>query len=230
MRDALAEHRVGTEAALTRPVANRYAVILIDERHGERVVLWHRDPQLNVSPDELPAAAIASARVAHVDDEDEEMAIAAASIARDAGLVVTSDIDRVTPRTKALVNAVTIPIFAEHVPEALTGRRDMARALRALKATHHTLLCATLGARGAMLLDGDRLEHVAGYAIDAVDTTGAGDVFRGAFIYALLRGDTAVDIVRFANAAAAIACTRCGAIGGVPNLEDINERLKPQAT
>ncbi len=230
MRDALAQHRVDTEAAITRPVANRYAVILIDERHGERVVLWHRDPQLNVSPDELPAAAIANARVAHVDDEDEEMAIAAANIARDAGLVVTSDIDRVTSRTKALVDAVTIPIFAEHVPEALTGQRDMARALRALKATHHTLLCVTLGARGAMLLDGDRLEHVAGYAIDAVDTTGAGDVFRGAFIYALLRGDTAVDIVRFANAAAAIACTRCGAIGGVPNLEDINERLKPQAT
>ena len=221
MRDVLAQHHVSTDAAITRAVANRYAVILIDERHGERVVLWHRDAQLNVSRDELPAAAIAEARVVHVDDEDEEMAIAAAAIARSAGAIVTSDIDRVTERTRALVDAVTIPIFAEHVPHALTGDADMTRALRALRAPHHTLLCVTLGSRGAMLLHGDRVEHVPGYSVGVVDTTGAGDVFRGAFIYALLRGDSPTDIVRFANAAAAISCTRYGAIGGVPRLEDV---------
>jgi sugar/nucleoside kinase (ribokinase family) len=53
-----------------------------------------------------------------------------------------------------------------------------------------------------------------------VDTTGAGDVFRGAFIVALLRGDTPPDILRFANAAAAVSCTREGAIDGVPTLAD----------
>jgi sugar/nucleoside kinase (ribokinase family) len=229
MLHTLAQHGVSTDAAIARAVANRYAVILIDERHGERVVLWRRDPQLNVSRDELRATALAGARVVHVDDEDEELAIAAADIARAAGAVVTSDIDRVTARTRALVDAVTIPIFAEHVPEALTGDGDPESALRRLRAPHHALLCVTLGARGAMLLDGDRAEHVPGYAVDVLDSTGAGDVFRGAFIYALLRGDAPTDIVRFANAAAAVACTRYGAIGGVPRLEDINLRLKPQA-
>jgi sugar/nucleoside kinase (ribokinase family) len=76
-----------------------------------------------------------------------------------------------------------------------------------------------------MLLDGDRIEHVPGFEVEAVDTTGAGDVFRGAFIYALLRGDAPVAVVRFANAAAAVACTRPGAIGGVPTLEEINSQL-----
>ncbi len=229
MLHTLAQHGVSTDAAIARAVANRYAVILIDERHGERVVLWRRDPLLNVSRDELRATALAGARVVHVDDEDEELAIAAADIARAAGAIVTSDIDRVTARTRELADAVTIPIFAEHVPEVLTGDRDLESALRRLRAPHHALLCVTLGARGAMLLDGDRAEHVPGYAVDVLDSTGAGDVFRGAFIYALLRGDAPTDIVRFANAAAAIACTRYGAIGGVPSLEDINLRLKPQA-
>ena len=230
IRDELARRGVGTDAAPTRAVPNRHAVILIEERHGERIVLWDRDPQLAMRREEMPAALIAGARLVHVDDEDEAMAIEAARLARSARVPVTSDIDRVTARTRELADAVTVPIFGEHVPQALTGEPDMPRALAALRAPHHTLLCVTLGSRGALLLEGDRLEHVAGFPADVVDTTGAGDVFRGAFIYALLRGDCPGDVVRFANAAAAVACTRHGAIGGVPTLDEINVRLKPEAT
>ena len=230
MRRELDARGVSTQHAPTRDVPNRHAVILVDERHGERVVLWERSPTLAMRADELPEALLTGARLVHVDNEDEAIAIEAAHLARQAGVPVTSDIDRVTPHTQALVDRVTVPIFAEHVPEALTGHRDMERALRALRAPHHTMLCATVGARGAMLLDGDRLEHIPGFPADAVDTTGAGDVFRGAFIHALLRGDSPREIVRFANAAAAVSCTRFGAIGGVPTLEDITFRLKPEAT
>jgi sugar/nucleoside kinase (ribokinase family) len=230
MRDELSRRGVSTENAPTRDVPNRHAVILIDERHGERVVLWDRNPRLAMRPDELPETLLAGARLVHVDSEDETIAIAAAQLARRAGVPVTSDIDSVTARTPALADAVTIPIFAEHVPEALTGKHDMESALRALRAPHHTLLCVTIGARGAVLLDDDRFEHIAGFPTDAVDTTGAGDVFRGAFIYGRLRGDSPRDIVRFANAAAAVSCTRYGAISGVPTLEEINFRLKPEAT
>ena len=230
MREELAGRGVSIEHAPTRDVPNRHAVILLDARHGERVVLWERSPTLAMRADELPESLLTRARLLHVDNEDEAIAIAAARLARRAGVPITSDIDRVTTETRVLVDAVTVPIFAEHVPEALTGQRDMEAALRALRAPHHTLLCATLGARGAVLLHDDRFEHVPGFPTDAVDTTGAGDVFRGAFIHALLRGDSPRAIVRFANAAAAVSCTRYGAIGGVPSAEDINFRLKPEAT
>jgi sulfofructose kinase len=226
MRDELARRGVRTEAAITRPAPNRYAVILVNERNGERIVLWRRDPRLSVGREALPAATIAAARVVHVDDEDEELALEAARLARRAGVPVTSDIDRVTGRTRELTGAVTIPIFAEHVPQALTGERDLPRALAALRAPHHAMLCVTLGSRGAVVLDGDRLEHVPGYPVDVVDTTGAGDVFRGAFIWALLRGERPAEIVRVANAAAAIACTRHGAIAGVPTIEELDGRLR----
>jgi sugar/nucleoside kinase (ribokinase family) len=169
----------------------------------------------------VPQAVIAGARLLHVDDVDEEAAIAAAGVARAAGIPVTSDLDRVGTRTEALVAAVTIPIFAEQVPAALTGEGDVERALRKLRRTHSGLLCVTLGSRGAMLLDGDQLHHVPAPRVDAVDATGAGDVFRGGFIYALLRGDTPPDILRFANAAAAASCTRQGAMDSVPTLADV---------
>ncbi len=123
-------------------------------------------------------------------------------------------------RTEALIASVTVPIFAEHALEPLTGERDFERALRVLRRRHAGMLCVTLGARGAMLLDGDRLYHEPAFQAAVLDTTGAGDVFRGGFITALLRGDRPGDILRFANAAAAISCTRLGAINGVPTLEE----------
>jgi sugar/nucleoside kinase (ribokinase family) len=71
-----------------------------------------------------------------------------------------------------------------------------------------------------MLLVGDRMYMEPAFETTVVDTTGAGDVFRGGFISALLRGDAPKDILRFANAAAAISCSRGGAITGVPSLAE----------
>jgi len=224
IRDTLTRHGVDTSHAVVREGTSRYAVILVDEGTGERVVLWHRDPAVVVRRESITQDVIASARLLHVDSTDEALAIHAATLARQSGVPVTSDIDHVTPRTRELVAAVSIPIFGAGVPEAITGEADAERALRALRQEHDGLLCVTRGTHGALLLDGDTLHTVAAHAVDAVDTTGAGDVFRGAFIHALLRGRTPAEILAFANAAAAVSCTREGAIDSVPTLADV-ERL-----
>jgi len=230
VREELARRKIDMADAVVREATNQFAVIMIDEHEGERIVLWDRPEALLLSPREVPAAVLSAARVVHVDDVDQEAAIAAARIARDAGRIVTSDIDRITPRTEELVSAVTIPIFAEHVPAALTGETDVERGLRRLRRLNDGLMCVTLGPRGAVLLEGDVLFHEPAFEVDAVDTTGSGDVFRGAFIAALLRGDAARDAVRFANAAAAVSCTRLGAINGVPTLEETAAMMQRATT
>ena len=63
------------------------------------------------------------------------------------------------------------------------------------------------------------------FQIHAVDTTGAGDVFRGGFIYAMLQGWPIEQVLRFANAAAAVSCTRLGALAGIPSLADVDTQL-----
>jgi sugar/nucleoside kinase (ribokinase family) len=223
IREEVARHGVDLEDACVREAPNPFAVILLAEGQGERIVLWDRDRVLALRDDELKPDVIRGARLVHVDDVDANAAIRAAGIARQAGLPVTSDIEALTDRTDALVEAVTIPIFAEHVLRALTGEDDVERALRKVRRTHEGVLCVTLGSRGAMLLDGDRLHHEPGLPVNAVDTTGAGDVFRGAFIYALLRGDAPADLLRFANAAAAMSCTREGAIASVATLSALEQ-------
>lgn len=223
VRRELEQRGIDLSDVIIRDAQNQFAVILVDETTGDRIVLWDRDERLMMREREIPVDAIAAARVLHVDDVDQGAAIRAAQMARQAGIHVTSDIDRINERTEELIAAVTIPIFAEHVPAHVTGLNDQERALRKLRERHDGLLCVTLGERGAMALDGDRIQYVPAFQIEALDTTGAGDVFRAGFIYALLRGWPADEILRFANAAAAVSCTRLGALGGIPELDEVNE-------
>lgn len=223
IRQELARRNVDLTDLIIRDAPNQFAVILVDETSGDRIVLWDRDERLCLREREIPMDAIASARVVHVDDVDEEAALRAARAARAAGVPVTSDLDRITDRTEELVSTISHPIFAEHVPSHLTGTPDLEQALRKLRVRHPGLLCVTLGERGVMALEGDRVHHVPAFQVHALDTTGAGDVFRGAFLYGLVHDFPTEELLRFANAAAAVSCTRLGALNGVPALDEVRE-------
>jgi sugar/nucleoside kinase (ribokinase family) len=197
---------------------------------GERIVLWKRPDEMRLAPDDLPDDLTSGARFMFVDDVDMDAAIAAGKAGIAAGLPVTTDIEAVKPRTGELIDAVTIPVFAEEVPRALTGETDPEASLRALRNRHGGLLCTTLGWKGAAALDGDRFIYQPGFAVDAADTTGAGDIFRAGLIFATLRGDSPGDVLRFACAAAAVGCTRRGAINSVPSLDDVNALIDTAPT
>jgi len=200
--------------------------VLVDERNGDRVVMGHRDAGLALDPEKLPRPALTHARAVHVDGVDEAASVAAARLAREAGAHVTCDLESIGARTGELLRELTVPILAQGLPEALTGEDDPEQALRRLDAPHARRRCVTMGAQGALLLEGDRVHRVAALHVDVVDTTGAGDVFRGAFIAALLRGLAPEAILRFANAAAALSCTKAGALGGVPTREAVEQFLR----
>jgi sulfofructose kinase len=225
IRTELTRRNVDITDLIIRDAENQFAVILVDETTGERIVLWDRDDRLRLRDRELPREALAGARVVHVDDVDDDAAIRAARFARDAGALVTSDIDRLTLRTEELVSSVTHAIFAQHVPANLTGVNDMETALRKLRKKHANVLCVTMGEHGAIALDGDRFYHEPAFRVHAVDTTGAGDVFRGGFIYALLHHQPIDQALRTANAAAAVSCTRLGALNGVPTMDEVRELM-----
>jgi len=217
-------HGVDLAGLIVHEAASRFAIILVDESTGERTVLWHRDSRLALEAQEIDAGML-DARALHVDGVDEPAAIRAAQLASELGLLVTCDLDRVTDRTPELVALVTRPVFAEHVPEALTGERDPERGLRKLRKKHKGVLCVTLGTSGSMALDGDRLVHVPAFSVHAVDTTGAGDVFRAAYVYGVLADWATPDVLRYANAAAAISCTRLGAISAAPTPTEVEKML-----
>jgi sugar/nucleoside kinase (ribokinase family) len=67
-----------------------------------------------------------------------------------------------------------------------------------------------------------------GFLVNVVDTTGAGDVFHGAFLYGLLQGWGARDILLFANAVSALKCTCLGGRTGIPRIEEARRFLVSQ--
>ena len=225
MRAELAGRGVDVHA-VEAPAASPGAVIVVDES-GCRTVLWHWDARLALTPEQIPAEVLTRSRLVHVDDVDRAAALYACEVARSAGVPVTSDIEQATDGVEALVSAVTHPIFDHHAPAELTGEADPERALRKLRRLNPGLLCMTLGAEGVAALEGDRFHAIPAVPVKAVDTTGAGDVFRAGMIYGLLQGWDVPALLRFATAAAAISCTRPGAIASVPSLADV-ERLMAQ--
>jgi sugar/nucleoside kinase (ribokinase family) len=221
IRDALARCGIDAIRLIERDAATQTATILVHPESGSRTVLSDRDPRLTLSLEELPIDMFKDTHLVHVDDVDIGAAIHAARAAQQLGVPVTSDIDHVSERTDELLAAVTYPIFNEDTPKVLTGATNVEDALRKLRRRHSGVLCATLGERGAIALDGDRLHHQPAFQVNVCDTTGAGDVFRGGFIYGLRQGWPLQLILEFAAAAAAVSCSRLGALDGVPGLEDV---------
>lgn len=226
VREELTARGIDLSRLIERKAASRYAVIMVEASTGERLVLWERDGRLDLAPAEVRAEMVAGARVVHLDATDEGASIALARLARSAGAIVTCDVDTVTERTPELLSLVTIPVLAANVPRDLTGIDDVEGALRGMRATHPGPICVTLGEKGSAALDGDRFVHVPAVSVRAVDTTGAGDVFRAGLICGIVRGWPVEQMLRFGNAAAALSCTRRGAMSSVPDLPAVEALLR----
>jgi sulfofructose kinase len=217
-----------TEALSVAGTTNQFAVILVDARSGERTVLWDRHPGLTIDPADVPAAAIASGRMLMLDCVDTAASTQAARIARQAGIPAALDVEKVRPGILDLLQQIDAIIAAQDFPVALTGHEDLGRALEAMaRESNAPFVCVTLGAEGSLARCGGREIRTPAFPIDCVDSTGAGDVFRAAFVAACLRapdGDIE-DVLEYANAAAALNCRALGARGALPTPEEVDQLL-----
>jgi sulfofructose kinase len=223
IRKTLMDSGIDVRDAIECDAPNRGAVILVDP-HGTRTVLWHRSDRLVLPVEKLQPSAL-RARIVHVDDDDPELAMNAAIVAAKAGVVVTSDLEHTSDYTERLISSVAYPVFEQYLPASITGEPDPERALRKLRRLNGGVLVMTRGEQGSVALDGDRFHVAPAFAVKVVDATGAGDVFRAGFIYGVIQAWPVPDILRFANAAAALSCTRLGAIPSVPALGEVQDFL-----
>ncbi|HXY09340.1 MAG TPA: PfkB family carbohydrate kinase [Terriglobales bacterium] len=215
--------RVGVEARLiTAPgYASQQAFILVDDS-GERTVLWNRDASLALRPEDLDREWVVNARALHVDGHDTPAATIAAEWARSAGIPVIADVDDLYPGVEALFEKIDYLIVSRDIPGRLLSEHDLRKSLPMMQRRHGCLLtAATLGRDGVLAWDGTKLHYAAAYLIEAVDTTGAGDIFHAGFIYGLLQGWPLQLQLDFACAAAALNCTAVGARGGIGSVESI---------
>jgi len=220
--------REGVQAHLTEVpnCASQLAFIIVDEGTGERTILWQRDDRLDLRPDELPREWIRGARLVHVDGHPCAPAAAAARWAREGGAMVTADLDNLYPGVEELLEHVDFMIGSRDFPERLAGMPELPESLPEITRRFGCRVAgATLGRDGVLAWDGTQFHYCPAFRVDAVDTTGAGDVFHAGFAYSLLRGDALPVILEFACAAAGLNCTALGARGGIRPVSEI-EKLR----
>jgi len=123
-----------------------------------------------------------------------------------------------------VVNENELNTLADTVITATSTVGEIRAALSVLAGVGGRTTVATLGARGAVALIGDRLVEVAGRAVEAVDTTGAGDCFVGVLAARLAAGTSTAAALEFANVAASICVERVGAGPSMPTVDEIRER------
>jgi sulfofructose kinase len=220
--------REGVEAHLVEVpnCPSQSAFIIVDECTGERTILWQRDDRLDLQPEELPREWIRGARLVHVDGHPCAPAAAAARWAREAGALVTADLDNLYPGIEALLEGVDFMIGSREFPERLLGIPDLLESLPEITRRFGCRVAgATLGRNGVLAWDGTQFHYCPAFRVDTVDTTGAGDIFHAGLAYALLRGGTLPEILEFSCAAAGLNCTAPGARGGIRPVKEI-EKLR----
>jgi sulfofructose kinase len=208
---------------------NQIAFIIIDERNGERTIIWDRDERLAYKPSEAPVELAARGRILHLDAHDPPACARLAHAAREAGTVVSADIDNIYEGLPELLPQVDVLISSAEFPHRLTGIGDARASLVEVKARYGCALVGmTLGARGALLyLDGAFIESPA-FAVPGGcrDTTGAGDAFHAGFLYGLLKGEDVETSLRLANATAALKCRALGARTLLPTERELEDFIK----
>jgi sulfofructose kinase len=228
-RNSLLEDGVDLTAARTVAGAtNQFAVIIVDARSGARTVLWDRHPLLAWEPADMPRDAVTSGRMLLLDCHETAAATQAARYAREAGVPTVLDVEKVRPGIADLLQQTDVIIAAQDFPSALTGHEELGRAVETMSREFPAhLVCVTLGEEGSLARCHGREIRTPGFQVDCVDTTGAGDVFRGAFAAGCLREPDAdvEDLLTYANAVAALNCRALGARGGIPTAREIDELL-----
>lgn len=183
-------------------------------------------PLACLRPEEVPAAAVLSGRVLHLDGYEGPAAVRAARLAREEGIPVSLDAEDATECQEELFALTDILILGRAFGERLTGCRQVPAILERLGRLGPSVVGVTLAADGAVVRHCSTTVHVPGFKVDVVDTTGAGDVFHGAFLAGLLWGWQLEEIVRFANAVAALKCRTLGGRAGIPSLDEAREFLQ----
>jgi len=205
------------------------AFIIIDARSGERTIIWDRDERLSYGPDEAPLELASRGRVLHLDAHDPPACAVMARAARNAGTIVTADIDNIYDGLPELLPLIDVLITSSEFPHRLTGISELRASLIETKARYGcAIVGATLGERGAIVFcEGEFIESPAFEVPGGCrDTTGAGDAFHAGFIHGMLRDEDLEACMRSGNAVAALKCRSLGGRAALPNFDELKEFLQ----
>jgi sugar/nucleoside kinase (ribokinase family) len=220
VRRSIEEIGVKTERIVISPDAETtVAVVLVERNSGERRFIVPDRRALERDAPEFDLAAIDSTTTLLVDGHFPEQALRAVAKAREVGASVVGDFHRPSPAVRKLLPYVDFPVVPLEFAELISAG-DPQRAMFEMADQFGGTPVVTLGAEGGLYLEAGRVRRFAARPVAVVDTTGAGDVFHGAFAAGLSRGWTLERTIELATRAAALCCTALGGAGRLMTREE----------
>lgn len=205
---------------------SQVAFISITEKQGHRNVFWHRGDAPFVFPGEIDLSHFPGASILHLDGLMIEASIEAARQAKKKGMMIVLDAGTMRNGSLELISMVDVLIASEHFAEPLVGiDAPPELSLKVLAKYCSGDIVITLGAEGSIGLFQQKIIYQDAFPVEVVDTTGAGDVYHGAYIYGLLKGWKMKKCMSFASVVSALKCREIGARKGIPRIEDIKKYL-----
>jgi len=206
---------------------SQFAFISITD--GKRTIFWIPPSFPDIRPEEVDLSLFPNAKILHLDELMIDASIEAAKQAKSKGMDVIIDADSIKDGIEELFRLVDVLIIPEDLAKKLEGNTDNEKILKKLKLFGPRQVIITLGEKGSIGFDGQKIIHQKAFEVDVVDTTGAGDVYHGAYIFGMLKGWDMKECMKFASACAALKCTKFGAQEGIPTLSDIKRFLETKS-
>ena len=208
---------------ITPGYTSQFAFISVTKKSGRRTIFWHRGTVPHLKPKDIDLSLSPNTRILHIDGLMIDACMEAARQAKASGMTVIMDAGTMREGSKELASLVDILISSKTFAEPLVGpEAAYETSIQALRKLGPKQVVITLGSEGSIGLNDKGISRQAAFPVNAVDTTGAGDVYHGGYIYGLLQGWEMSKCMRFASAAAALKCVKTGAQTGIPDLKAIN--------
>ena len=207
---------------------SQFAFITIEKETGKRTIFWSKATVTPLRPDEVNRNLISTAKILLLDGLMKEGSLEAAKHARDAGVTVVIDAGSMREGSLELIKMSDYFIASEDFArQYYNGNDPKAAAMDLLELGAETVI-VTLGEKGSISVSRKSYLYQPSFKVKAVDTTGCGDVFHGAFIFGLLQRWDLNKIMRFASATAALKCREIGGRTAIPDLREVEEFLEEE--
>ncbi len=201
--------------------------VLLCTDTASRTCVFDRGNLPPFAPTQAHLDAVASAKVLMVDGNELSAAIEGAKYARAHGVDVLYDAGGRYPGIEGLLPYADYLIPSEEFALGITGAATAEEAAKLLYEKYQPkAVVITQGKQGGVWYQGEEVHAYPAFLVEAVDSNGSGDVFHGAFAFALTRGYSVEKACVFSSAVSALKCTKIGARDGVPYYKEVMEFLK----
>lgn len=224
VREILRREGIGFLEDIPYPHAEPlHSIILVDEATAERTILFYRAPMVEPTSKDIRADRIAASSLLFVDHLGSTGTLEACRIARDARVPIVADLELLDHEAIHEIMALSNHlILSRSMAARVTGLERPEDAAVALAKTKRICTGVTDGARGCWFIEGNEegnaaVRHQPAFSVQAIDTTGCGDVFHGAYAAALVMGKSVSEAIRWGAATAALKSTRPGGQAGIPD-------------